>query len=405
MIINQKRRWLLKIDKRSSECKDYFKNKLDNKFENGLPIFKTTEGLYVSFKNESINLRLNLNLGETVKHELILAESDGKAFSEMQYLDNVKRQICELSLLIINSLTIKDDSFHKIPTGNDNKSLIIYIKNKKAYIATCILVNNIIPIEMDKKCYKDIPIKYSKNNITGIGFLTESKIIRTDSKIIDCLHAYKEISFENEQEEIIYDKGKIRINKINNILNIGEVIQNSDFLNFPHFQGLIEENIIHDEIIFVDNKSYSTQEYENYNSELTINWSGLNINFKIYKIVVGFIIIIIGGILIFVIIKFPKCGMKIYRILYYCFATSFKLIRFIITFLINKICSKRTSVRGNENKKNSEKEIIENMELINTSKNNSDKNKSKETIDDGDINKLIYKKDELTNIITIESRV
>ena len=66
MIINKKRRWLLKIDKRSNECKDYFKNKFDNKFENGLPIFRTTEGLYVSFKNESINLRLNLNLGETV---------------------------------------------------------------------------------------------------------------------------------------------------------------------------------------------------------------------------------------------------------------------------------------------------------------------------------------------------
>ena len=100
----------------------------------------------------------------------------------MQNLDNVKRQISELRLLIINSLTIRDDYFYKIPTGNDNKSLIIYIKNRKVYIATCILVNNIIPIDMDKKCYKDIPIKYSKNNITSIGFLTESKIIRTESK-------------------------------------------------------------------------------------------------------------------------------------------------------------------------------------------------------------------------------
>ena len=181
-------------------------------------------------------------------------------------------------------------------------------------------------------------------------------------------------------------------------MNIGEITPNSDFLNFPHFQGLINENIIHDEIIFVDNKNYSTQEYENYNSEFTIN-------LKIYKIILGFIIIIIGGILTFVVIRFPKCGMNIYKILYYCFTTSFRLIRFIITFLSNKICSKKPSVNSSKCNDILKKEVIENIELIKASKNNSDENKSKETIDDGNINELIYKKDELTNIITIENRV
>ena len=73
----------------------------------------------------------------------------------------------------------------------DFGTIIIYSNKNRITIPTCVDVNEIELIEKSEFCYEDFPVKFLKGNKTFSGFLTIDKIIKKNSKHIQCIEERK----------------------------------------------------------------------------------------------------------------------------------------------------------------------------------------------------------------------
>ena len=215
-----------------------------------MSIFKTTEGLYLV--NEPITSRhtqiANTNINTNIESKFILAENDANKETEIKLYRELNIRNC---LSITNTLNIisktRNNFYFTIKDINGN-NLILYTQNYNVYVPNCKIIETIDIDYETYQCHEDIPIiikgQYSDENL----FLTAEKILKKDSKIIDCRDENFNIilplknkttlnRFYNfTSNRIIYDlKNKHEPLQYINLLN-----NNLTELNFLHFDKIIE---------------------------------------------------------------------------------------------------------------------------------------------------------------------
>jgi len=79
--------------------------------------------------------------------------------------------MCKIQQTMINSFRSHIDTYHMIQIQGNQ--LIIYSTCQNIYIPTCQPIKEIKLIEETQNCYNDQPIKFTFNNQTRFGYLTE----------------------------------------------------------------------------------------------------------------------------------------------------------------------------------------------------------------------------------------
>jgi hypothetical protein len=132
--------------------------------------------------------------------------------------------------------------------NNLDNDLVIYVKNNIVYTPKCAIINEIEIITETNFCFKEIPIKFVKENRTIMGFLNANKIITLSSENIMCNGLQSVIFLSNnialeyiDNKVIITDSRKLS-NKFTNIQ-----IHKLDEPNFQHSPSITDGlDIIHD---------------------------------------------------------------------------------------------------------------------------------------------------------------
>ena len=85
----------------------------------------------------------------------------------------------------LNLFKLSEDCFLTIYDSLSNP-IIIYSNKNRITIPTCVEVKEIELIEKTEFCYEDFPVKFLIDNKTFSGFLIIDKIIKKNSKHIQC---------------------------------------------------------------------------------------------------------------------------------------------------------------------------------------------------------------------------
>ena len=134
--------------------------------------YKTTEGAYIYLKNSASD---TLSCAYTSKDinsmmELMLAEGDFERLKNFNEKQDLNINNCENLKAQINIYKYFNNQLFLL--NNLENNLVIYVKNNVVYTPKCTIVNEIELINESEFCFKDIPIKFKKNNKTLMGFLT-----------------------------------------------------------------------------------------------------------------------------------------------------------------------------------------------------------------------------------------
>ena len=135
-----------------------------------LTFFATHEGVYLSFIHDQIDLKHLNNLKESKTASLHLQSADyrkldllEKDYVTFEMIELLSKLACSSMLNTIRNNLHRHDDFIIINEMGYNE-LIIYINNDLAYIPQCRSISQITILTETKKCYKNIPITYTRND-------------------------------------------------------------------------------------------------------------------------------------------------------------------------------------------------------------------------------------------------
>ncbi|RNA02290.1 hypothetical protein BpHYR1_052601 [Brachionus plicatilis] len=164
-----------------------------------IEMFETSEGLF--FTKNKTNLAKSKNEIGTI-HELLLADTDNIELKTYNLIDKLKENICLNKLGYLKIMSLVEDNFDILK--DTDHDIITYSRYGIVYVPVCTVIEK-ITIENNADCYKDPKVKFQINGTESYGHLTQSSIIRKESKLISCDDRTKDF-------EITYWKKGIEIN-------------------------------------------------------------------------------------------------------------------------------------------------------------------------------------------------
>ena len=135
---------------------------------------------------------------------------------------------------------LSDDRFLTIYDSLSNP-IIIYSNKNKITIPTCVEVNEIELIEKTEFCYEDFPIKFMIGNKNFSGFLTIDKIIKKNSKHVQCSEERKTVYLANANSVLVMSNNRIIIKTANfRKIKLSIKQKNLNVLNFHHSKMVVD---------------------------------------------------------------------------------------------------------------------------------------------------------------------
>ena len=286
---------------------------------NDIQAVKAAEGLILTKNQNAFKLPKEKDDLKTID-SIILSEMDFQANNLMEIIThvylNINMKVCELYKSFINLYTKLDDEFFLFNDFNGN-SAILYSDEGQIFIPQCIKISEINIIEESSKCYKDIPIQIILNNKTLNVFLTQDRIIRTNSKLNTCKNNFQSIYLQNSNRLIIKRGNKVSIEIENRYTQLKFNLQSFNLtkLNFKH------DNLSFSNINFIKKIANitSNQEFagvfhtsDTHESETTVKFASILDNLlniavnKIAKIAKIFSLIGLSIIMFIIVIKTTK---------------------------------------------------------------------------------------------------
>ena len=228
--------------------------KINNNFEfertcesihkEGIPMFKTMEGLFISGHTKATNLPLS-EMDPFAIHDLLLGGDDGHRFTELMELNAVRKRVCNNRVAFVRTLARSPDYFEYLPDEDDTIT-IIYSKDGIIVAPMCTPIKS-ITLGISDECIEDIPVNLTINKKVVTAFMQPNRIIKSKTKRSACIHKHAflpkskgYISFNGKESKVFYD-----LKSIYNISTADAV--DWDKMNFPHLSELFHEtDILHD---------------------------------------------------------------------------------------------------------------------------------------------------------------
>jgi hypothetical protein len=172
------------------------------------------------------------------------------------------------------------------------------------------MVSEIEIVEETKQCYKDFPIKLQINNETRTAFLSNEKVIKTTSKLVDCKNNYVNIIIGSRVLVKENNKQYLDDNKKYKILNFNLLQTNITTINFQHDNRIITSVKLIEKIANLSSIQEAHGDFniiQNVNTEIhdriNVLWSSIkqqkeNHNILIFtSVCISLIVIIISSII------------------------------------------------------------------------------------------------------------
>lgn len=288
-----------------------------------LAVVNTIEGLLVSASKEAKELKPSEVEISTI-HEIILAENDGRRYSELLEHNAARAKVCLNRLAFLRSISWLDNIFEFVPDQDETKS-IVYVNNGVITFPKCYPINYVTIEDSEDKCVKDLPVSFIMSNRTLKGYMQHNKIIKSSTNTVEC-GKVKYFQIQNSNVVVKFDGKKHSILQANDFINIAKVSDTFwDQVNFPHLSDVFSEvdiaqELYQEPIINIKSNDFIIENQETHfnNVNLGISTYVQTIFTKTKKIIFisSFILIII--ILIFIIFKYrrPIRSLKSMRITY-----------------------------------------------------------------------------------------
>jgi len=267
VIYQAERQWAFQLKDKLTVCYELI--------QNGLKIFSSTEGLFISISKEVQKLEHSETSLSSI-HELILSEEDGHRFAEIVQFRQFSERLCEDTKRQLRLFANLNDEFDIIQISQ-KETAVLYSLNKQVYLPKCVRIFNIELRENKVDCFKYVPIRFPRPNGPIVeGFLTSLGVIRKKSPYRTCGENVI-INVNGSNTVLLFDGKSAKISDKVKLIRIEDLAQLNSKVNFEHYKEIISEvdvfNIIH-----WDNSSREESNNESLYSETGIN--DFNINFK-----------------------------------------------------------------------------------------------------------------------------
>jgi len=199
----------------------------------------TQEGLYVvdlktlNDQQKAVLNQLTKNIDPKAFTDLQLSDYDYTEFLNNRALNKLQLKTCELFYSSLQIFKQQEESFLRIKDANSN-SLIIYSRDNKIIIPTCIDVSEIEVIEKTEYCYNDIGVKFVLNEKNTTGFLTKDNILVSHSKHVACSNQVRKFVVNTTTIILVQNKSIVLTRNNLNYVSLHFNMKNFDDLNFKH---------------------------------------------------------------------------------------------------------------------------------------------------------------------------
>lgn len=313
IIYESNNQWAFQIIRKINVCKDLIKN--------GLDLYQTTEGLYLSL-DKTVNELPKSELSLTNLHELMLSEEDGHKIAELLDFKKLNKKICESNLMTLRYISNLDDHFEVLNIANT--TTIIYSNEGIITIPICIKVKEIVPIPSTGNiCYKYIPILFKTEDNFTTGFITPNKIIRKHSPKVNC-GKITSVYLNDSKTLLYYDGKQVFLRKNPQVIKVEDLVEISSKLNLVHYNEIVNEidvfKIIHwDNTRSVSNKSDKDIIIQDFKIDYQGTGFGIWLNekyewikneFNKELIIIGSIVSIVAILIIIILILIKKGARK-----------------------------------------------------------------------------------------------
>ena len=186
IIYDRTNRHLLKLKEKTNEC--------------GLDVYKTSEGLYVSFDEQAEKIEKS-EFDLSGVNDLVLSEIDGDIYSTSLQLEALKQRLCEGFASVLRLMKINEDIFDTVK-DQKRRTRVFYAKNGLIFLPMCAEARTIYvdKDDNDEECYEDLK--------------------RLDSKIVNCSNKILYRYFTNSSTIVIKNEKKLEIHKAGNPINL-----------------------------------------------------------------------------------------------------------------------------------------------------------------------------------------
>ena len=248
-------KFITKIEELRSKPNDILTNEENALFQvnkldlicGSIKSFVTTEGLVLAENSEIINDLPKSELEFSALHELIMSEADFNMAKSIDSLNELRLQSCLEQTEILNVMQLEEDKYFRIYSQN-NKNIILYVKNKLLHVPRCFDVRNIsIAKKQHSDCSSDIEVSFHLEDKLVNGFLNDNRIVRMDARSEQCKGAF----VQKESDKLIVKKnGFVYMKTPPNKISAARLLEMRESeLNFIHFDKLLKGINIFDGIV------------------------------------------------------------------------------------------------------------------------------------------------------------
>ena len=306
ILFDQKTNHVFKIIKAFSACRD-------------MEIFSTEQGLYLTLDQRADRLASSeLDLSDI--HKLMLSENDGEFFKSHTDFSSIHKSLChEHYDKLVGHLNLPSSTFLQF-TDNLNVKRVVYSLNRQLFLPKCIPIPEIrlfflIQSRTDNQlCDSNPRVIFEINGTVQQGLLTHENIISNIQAYSKCsngnpLKVYRYFPKSNKYYAIT---SRIAFPLSNRVIRHEELYSNSKEINFPHYNKILDQQDVFNEInVEINNKN--SMEIIDQRDNRKVYKSIWNILGNIYNEAIKFVYLLIPFIVIIFVILAFKIAEDLYK--------------------------------------------------------------------------------------------
>ena len=153
---------------------------------NGMVIYETTEGLFVSQDNRILALPM-AESSQKIVDKFLLTEEDLIRYKNFEMFRHLAHQACLNLKLILRSFKGNNDSYLMLE-DYDGTKLIVYARDNAVWLPKCVPVGKVFieDLNNNNKCVNGVNVSFTIGETSFKGILNEDSIIRATAKEIEC---------------------------------------------------------------------------------------------------------------------------------------------------------------------------------------------------------------------------
>lgn len=204
----------------------------------------TSGGLYITGHSSAAKLTKS-ELDINAIHEIMLSEEDGRIFSQVMSMNDMRTKICMNRIAFLRGLIWRPGVFDFLP-DHDESITIVYSKNGLIVVPVCVPVDGIEFLKNNNFCTVDIPVRFSVKTNIYRGYMQSNGIIKSASAKVPC--PIEKFVPLNDTRVARFNGTETTILTVTDMRSVTDLLEvDWDVINFPHLSDIFSEKHVIEE--------------------------------------------------------------------------------------------------------------------------------------------------------------